>query len=72
MQPVSESDNEESPPKQNLNLSPLPDRIGFIGAGQVLGAGLAHNCFVCGAALLDIEGLLPGTLTISLCRWVKL
>lgn len=33
--PVSESDNEESPPKQNLNLSPLPDRIGFIGAGQM-------------------------------------
>ncbi len=36
MQPVSESETDEDPPQQNqnLNLSPLPDRIGFIGAGQ--------------------------------------
>ncbi len=36
MQPVSESETDEDPPpKQSLSLSPLPDRIGFIGAGQV-------------------------------------
>lgn len=35
MQPVSESETDEDPPKQ-MNLSALPDRIGFIGAGQVL------------------------------------
>ena len=34
LQPVGESDSEDSP-KQSPNLSPLPDRIGFIGAGQV-------------------------------------
>ncbi len=36
MQPVSESETDEDPPpKQSLSLAPLPDRIGFIGAGQV-------------------------------------
>lgn len=35
MQPVSESETDEDPPQQT-NLSALPDRIGFIGAGQVL------------------------------------
>ena len=34
VQPVSESETEDDPPQQS-NLSPLPDRIGFIGAGQV-------------------------------------
>ena len=34
MQPVSESEAEDDPPPQT-SLSPLPDRIGFIGAGQV-------------------------------------
>lgn len=34
--PVSESETDEDPPpKQSLSLSPLPDRIGFIGAGQM-------------------------------------
>ena len=36
-QPVSESETDEDPPQQT-NLSALPDRIGFIGAGQVLHA----------------------------------
>ena len=35
MQPVSESETDEDPPQQ-MNLSALPDRIGFIGAGQVV------------------------------------
>lgn len=34
--PVSESESDEpAPSKQSLSLSPLPDRIGFIGAGQM-------------------------------------
>lgn len=34
MQPVSESETDDDPPQQT-SLSSLPDRIGFIGAGQV-------------------------------------
>lgn len=47
MQPVSESETDEDPPQQ-MNLSALPDRIGFIGAGQVVFAFLftsMHNPF---------------------------
>ena len=43
MQPVSESETDEDPPQQT-NLSALPDRIGFIGAGQVLHAVFACLC----------------------------
>ena len=46
MQPVSESETDEDPPQQT-NLSALPDRIGFIGAGQVLHAVCACQWSAC-------------------------
>lgn len=46
MQPVSESESDEpAPPKQSLSLSPLPDRIGFIGAGQVPNSVFVHMMY---------------------------
>lgn len=50
MQPVSESETDEDLPQQ-MNLSALPDRIGFIGAGQVVFAFLFKS--MCMPSLLD-------------------
>ena len=35
LQPIAESEDEEAPRPPSPSQSPLPDRIGFIGAGQV-------------------------------------
>lgn len=37
MQPIAESEDEDAPRPPLPSQSPLPDRIGFIGAGQVTG-----------------------------------